>query len=194
MGGRIWAESVENEGSIFYFTIVAEAALGAIPLHEQGAIAQLTDKRLLIVDDNETNRHNLVVQAETWGLQALATASVAEAHDALRSAAFDFVIVDSALLGAGGIGAVAALREAQGGADLSIIVISSIGQFDSGRSRELGISAALTKPVKPSDLHDAMMAITGSLPQRPEPPPESRLDSTLGCVCRCPSFLRKTTL
>src|SRR4029450_10569741 len=93
MGGTMSVESSPGEGSIFRFTINAEAA-PLPPRAFEGAVASLRDKRVLIVDDNATNRDILTRQATVWGMDARQTGSPAEALDWIRGERFDVVILD----------------------------------------------------------------------------------------------------
>src|SRR5206468_10476154 len=82
MGGEMWVESagVAGRGSVFHFSLQAEAAPESpARAHLSGAQPQLRGRRLLMVDDNATNRRILALQVEAWGMQAQATGSPREA-------------------------------------------------------------------------------------------------------------------
>src|SRR5262245_29181555 len=95
MGGKIWVESDSGRGANFHFTILASAATAIAPPTWQSAQPQLMGKRLLVVEDNATNRRIIGHRAEQWGMHVEAVPSSQEALRTLaQSPAFDAVILD----------------------------------------------------------------------------------------------------
>ena len=70
MGGRMWVESEEGRGSTFRFTVVMAAAPGRSRTWLAAGSGALAGKRLLVVDDNATNRRILLKLAQGWGIAA----------------------------------------------------------------------------------------------------------------------------
>jgi CheY-like chemotaxis protein len=157
MGGTMSVESSPGEGSIFRFTIEAEAA----PLPSRAferEVASLRGKRVLIVDDNATNRDILTRHATVWGMDARQTGSPVEALGWIRGGErFDVVILDQQMPEMDGL----TLAEEVGSVrvDLPLVMLTSIDSIDA--SSAAALAGYLTKPVRPSQLFDALMALFG---------------------------------
>ena len=172
MGGSITAESsgVPGEGSVFRLTIQAEVApdpeqvvLPAVPLVE------LEGKRVLVVDDNDTNRRILLAQMSGWGMQTHETASPVEALALIRGGeSYDLLLLDYLMPELDGLELVRAIEELGLEHPIPVVMLTSVGLS----SRDLAsVAASLTKPVKPSALHDTIMSVLagGKTIVRPKP-------------------------
>jgi CheY-like chemotaxis protein len=160
MGGSIWVESEVGKGTAFHFTIVtAEAPVVTSPAHRRGEQPQLAGRKLLIVDDNETNRRIVVQYARSWGMVAYDTGSPEEALAWIgRDEMLDLVILDAHMPDMDGLALAAEIRKCPGGVVLPLVMFSSIGRRETGPDG-VGFAAHLTKPVKPSQLFDTLTVI-----------------------------------
>ena len=165
MDGSLEATSsgIDGEGSTFRLRFRAESAEASElaaderPVAEQAGVA---GRRVLIVDDNATNRRILEVQVARWGMEARSTASGHEALEWVRGGeTFDVALLDFNMPEIDGVALAAALRELVTGKAIPIVILSSAGPIDRA---DPSIVASLTKPVKPSALHDAMADALGS--------------------------------
>ena len=112
MGGRIWAESDVGKGSTFHVTIVAESAPPPADVPSPDDASVLAGKRVLIVDDNRTNRRILQLQVEKWGLWARETESPAQALEWIQQGdPYDLALVDYQMPGMDGIALAKAIRQ-----------------------------------------------------------------------------------
>jgi signal transduction histidine kinase/DNA-binding response OmpR family regulator/HPt (histidine-containing phosphotransfer) domain-containing protein len=159
MGGRIWAESEVGKGSTFHVTIVAETAPPS-PTPAAEPAYSLAGKRVLIVDDNRTNRRVLRLQVEKWGLFVRETESPAEALDWIRQGdPYDIALIDYQMPLMDGVALARAIRQLPGSLQPVLVLLSSIGQPLPGGQREAGFAAVLSKPLKLSQLHDQLTRI-----------------------------------
>jgi signal transduction histidine kinase/DNA-binding response OmpR family regulator len=181
MGGTMWVESsgVPGEGATFHFTV---QALEAPELKSRpflgGEQPVLIGKRLLIVDDNDTNRRILAAQSRAWGMLSRETGSAQEALAWLKEdAPFDLVILDQHMPEMDGLELAVAIRALPGAGNLPLVLYSSVGAM-AKEELAVDLAATLVKPVRPSALFDALVgAFVGEAAvERDESPAKSPLD------------------
>lgn len=162
MGGTISVESdgVPGLGSEFRFTIrVGRSMTDERPKPDRHQPA-LACRRVLVVDDNATNRRILALQLQTWGMLAVEAARPAEALELLqRRDRFDLVLLDMQMPGMDGLSLAKAVCAERGARRLPMILLTSLGHCVSASAESVPcISGQLTKPVKSSQLYDAIVA------------------------------------
>ena len=166
MGGRMWAESegVPGKGATFHFTITAEPGPSALRMYHRGRQPQLSDKRLLIVDDNATNRRILMLQAHSWGMSPRETANPKEALEwVARGDPFDIAILDMHMPEMDGVMLATAIREQRDTKALPLVMLSSAVQRSSEAEAAM-FSAYLTKPIQPSQLYNVLVSVLAESP------------------------------
>ncbi|HEY8439603.1 MAG TPA: response regulator, partial [Candidatus Limnocylindrales bacterium] len=164
MGGSLTATSsgVPGEGSTFRLVLPVQATKlpDAPPPTPERSIRGC---KVLVVDDNATNRRIVAGFLERWGVEGSATASPNEALEWIRGGReFDAAILDFLMPELDGIDLAAAIAAARKNRPLPVVILSSIGQHNRTAPN---ITATLVKPVKPSALHDALAdALAATLP------------------------------
>jgi PAS domain S-box-containing protein len=163
MRGTMWVESEGvGKGSTFHFTIQAQAALDFVPqarTFPAGEQPLLRGKRVLIVDDNATNRRILARQLQLWGMVTQDTESAREALAWLaRGDSFDVAILDLQMPEMDGVQLATEIRKQPDGTRLPMILFSSLGRREAGADESL-FAAYITKPIKLSMLFDALMNV-----------------------------------
>jgi CheY-like chemotaxis protein len=160
MGGSMQAHSGgPGEGSTFSFTIVGPVA--DVPPARSHSIAGvqpgLAGKRLLVVDDNATNRRVLTLQATKWGMHTRDTESPSEALEWVASGEhFDLAVIDMHMPEMDGIALARRMRDAR--PDLPRVLWSSLGRREAGEDESL-FAGYLAKPVRQSHLHDTLVSL-----------------------------------
>ncbi|MBI5303937.1 MAG: response regulator [Chloroflexi bacterium] len=165
MGGQIKIGSEPGQGSTFEFTVPLEK--GSVEALKKIELApNLQGVRVLIVDDNATNRLVLEHQVVAWGMRSRSVASGAEALRVIRSVAsqepFDVVLLDMEMPEMDGVGLARAIRADSAIASMKLILLTSLGRIGNAETiREMGLDASLVKPIRQSDLYDCLSAVVG---------------------------------
>ena len=165
MGGRAWVDSKSGEGSTFHITANFEQATSSQQVPDY--IPDLNGYPVVVVDDNQTNRAILKEMLENWGMSVQTVESGPQAIDVLQQTAHQhnslpLVISDVNMPEMDGFTLVERLRSTAALKSTTIIMLTSSGRSgDVQRGEALGVSAYLLKPVKQSELLDAIMAAAG---------------------------------
>ncbi|MCI0477394.1 MAG: response regulator, partial [Anaerolineales bacterium] len=163
MGGQITIDSQPGEGSTFAFAV--RLAFGSPDALKQSIVAaSLQGVRVLIVDDNATNRTVLHHQVIAWGMLPNSASNAVEALDKLRAAVasepFDVALLDMEMPGIDGVGLAHAVRSDPALAGIKLILLTSVGRVGGEQAvQKLGLDAALVKPVRQSELYNCLITV-----------------------------------
>lgn len=172
MGGQIWAESIEGKGSIFHLTLtLPEVPTPVVAPKPPPEV--LIGKRLLVVDDNETNQRILTLLASRWKMVPTILSRPREALSLLQgSQNFDVAIFDMLMPEMDGMRLAEEVRKIQSRRGLPMVLLTSIGPRDELiNGAERFFNGTLTKPVKPLQLEELLSRVcapaTGATQARP---------------------------
>jgi CheY-like chemotaxis protein/HPt (histidine-containing phosphotransfer) domain-containing protein len=178
MGGEMSLESAVGRGSTFLFSANFGAKRSALDAPARPPV-ELRGLRVLVVDDHATTRQVLEEVLAGWEMRPRLAASGQEALAALKQAAaestpFELVLVDGRLLDMDGVELIDRLRRVPEGAGAKVVLLAVEGAGESARRAELRIGAFLRKPVKQSELLEAIqqvIGVGGPAGPAPAPPP-----------------------
>lgn len=170
MGGQIGAESWIGAGSTLWFTVHLEAE-GERVVPASAAIAGI---RTLVVDDNATNREIIARQLRTLGMQITTARHGGRALEMLHASAergepYQLVITDQRMPVVGGLELAASMQSAPKLAAIPVILLTSARTSDDpADARATGITARLSKPVRPGELARIIVEIVGNEARVPD--------------------------
>jgi two-component system, sensor histidine kinase and response regulator len=174
MGGHIWVESQLGAGSTFHFTarLHRQARSGAATAYSK--VAAWEGQRALVIDDNETSRQALREVLSGWGLTVHEASNALQGLQRIEEAresgqAWRMILLDSAMPRMDGFTAAGWLRDDAAMRD-AVIMMLPMGNIakDTARCREVGISSHLVKPIKPSELREAVAKLLGTAQEEVE--------------------------
>ena len=179
MGGGMSAESEPGCGSTFHFSIVAEIVAGAPRSHYAAARSPVAGRRLLIIDDNATHRRILSRLTSSWHIHPHAVATGAEALSILRTGQrFDFALIDLELAEMEGTTLARDIRALRTAIELPLVALTAPGKSDPQTDHRL-FAASLTRPVKPSQLFNALAHLYPFQRNGPAPEPTPKQPENL---------------
>jgi two-component system sensor histidine kinase/response regulator len=163
MGGSIGVQSQEGRGSTFWFTAVLDLQPQGAAEERELLATQLRNQRMLVVDDNATNRQVACAYLRAWGfrcdLARLPSQGLSMMHEALAQGdPYQVALLDFQMPEMNGLELGRLIREERRFDSTQLILLTSVGsQGETAAARERGFAGRLTKPVKPAHLRDCII-------------------------------------
>ncbi|MBK7663719.1 MAG: response regulator [Sterolibacteriaceae bacterium] len=179
MGGAIGLSSQVGVGSTFWFTVRLDLSATQLAGESDQDGDGLRGRKVLVVDDNSTNRAILLGHVVGWGMSAEVAADGTEALEKLRLAAkcghaYDIVLIDMLMPGLDGIETTSQVRADPRLTGLRIVMLTSMNQVAATRAaRDAGVDRYVVKPVRKAQLFSAMRISLGLAPEDADPRAEA---------------------
>ncbi len=159
MGGTIWIDSEEGKGSTFHISLTAKAADVPTRISREDALPRLAGKRILMVDDNATNREIVSRHARSWGMEPVAVEHPSEALELVAAGEhLDVAVLDMMMPDMDGISLAREIRRHRSERELPLLLLTSLGRLPHARSTG-AFAAQLAKPVRASQLYNALVRL-----------------------------------
>jgi CheY-like chemotaxis protein/HPt (histidine-containing phosphotransfer) domain-containing protein len=159
MGGTISVESEQEKGSIFRISLPVTAAEVPAKIALDDGLRHLAGKRILIVDDNATNREIVTRHARSWGMEPVAVELPAAALELIvQGEPFDVAVLDMMMPEMDGLALAGEIRQHRDESELPLLLLTSLGRLPQLQSGGV-FSAQLAKPLKASQLYNTLLQL-----------------------------------
>jgi PAS domain S-box-containing protein len=159
MGGTISVESEQKKGSTFRISLPVTAADVPAKIAFDEGLQHLAGKRILIVDDNATNREIVTRHAQSWGMEPVAVERPAAALELIAGGdSFDVAVLDMMMPDMDGLGLAGEIRSRRSAEELPLLLLTSLGRLPQAESSNL-FQAQLAKPFKASQLYNTLLRL-----------------------------------
>jgi len=159
MGGDISVDSEQGAGSTFRISLPVTAADVPARIPFDDGLPHLAGKRILIVDDNATNREIVTRHAQSWGMEPVAVEFPAAALELVANGEhFDIAVLDMMMPDMDGLALAGGIRQHLSESELPLLLLTSLGRLPQLQSKGV-FSAQLSKPLKASQLYNMLVQL-----------------------------------